>query len=207
MSLFLLFCIAVLISAVGTLPPGLITLTIVQTTVQEGKKAGLLNAMGATVPEFFYTYLALVAADLLLDNLTLTHYIKISALVVFLALALWFWLVQPADETSEKVVVAARYQYFIKGMAAGFFNFLIVPFWLFIIVWLQANGVELKGQAGILFFSFGGALGAFFVFFLYIELGHFLLKRISSVRRYINKSVAVIFFLLFLYQVWEVFLT
>lgn len=204
MSLILLFLLALLISAVGTLPPGLITLTIVQTTVQQGKKAGMLNALGATIPEFLYTYLALIGAEMLFQDAALNYYIQVASVVVFLVLALWFWLTKPNDLTSPSTVIASRRKFFLRGVVAGFFNFLIVPFWLFIIVWLQANDLVVEGQPAILLFSLGAALGALFVFVLYAEAGSWLLRKITAVRQHINKAIGLFFFLLFAYQLWEV---
>lgn len=204
MSLLLLFFLALAISAVGTLPPGLITLTIVQTTVQEGKKAGLLNALGATIPEFIYTYLALVGADVLFKDAALNYYIQLASVVVFFVLALWFWFTKPKDFTSPAEVKANRHKYFLRGVAAGFFNFLIVPFWLFVIVWLQANELVVTGRPAILLFSLGAALGALLVFLLYMEAGNWLLKKIAAVRQYTNKAIGLFFFLLFVHQLWQV---
>jgi threonine/homoserine/homoserine lactone efflux protein len=204
MSLLVLFFLALLISAVGTLPPGLITLTIVQTTVQEGKKAGMLNALGASIPEFIYAYIVLAGAETLRQNATLDYYIQLASVIIFLVLALWFWFSKQKELTSEPAVTAARRKFFLRGVAAGFFNFLIVPFWLFIIVWLQANDFTVEGQPTIILFSLGAALGALLVFTVYIEAGAWLLKKFAEAGKYINKTVGVLFFLLFSYQLWQV---
>ena len=58
MELVKYFIIAFFLSALGTIPIGLITLTIAQKTLEKGKVAGWQIAMGATVIEFVYTLIA-----------------------------------------------------------------------------------------------------------------------------------------------------
>lgn len=201
---FLLFLIAFLISAAGTLPPGLITLTITQTAIKEGRAAGLQSSFGATIPEFLYTYLALIGADFLLRNANISYYIQVVSAVLFFGLGLWFWLTAPkALKTTNDGPLPSK-RFFQRGLVAGFFNFLIIPFWLFIIVWLRANGYVIAGQVNFLLFSVAGALGAFCAFLLYLAIGAFILRKFQTVEKHLNKLIGSIFLLLFAYQVWEV---
>ncbi|MEM9260358.1 MAG: LysE family transporter [Bacteroidota bacterium] len=204
MNSVLLFFIAFLISAVGTLPPGLITLTITQTTIKEGRRAGLQSALGATIPEFIYTYLALIGADFLLRNADISYYIQLASAILFFGLGIWFWLISPKSQKTTNTEVIPSRRFFQRGLAAGFFNFLIIPFWLFIIVWLRANGYVITKQAEFLLFATAGALGALCAFLLYLEIGGFILRKFRSVERHLNKAIGSIFLLLCAFQVWEV---
>jgi len=204
MATTLLFLIAFALSFLGTLPPGLITLTITQTTISEGKSAGFKNALGATIPEFLYTYLALIGIDFLLDHADVGHYIQWASVVVFLTLGLWFWFAKPPE--MGKVAVAANHRkFFLRGLTAGFFNFLIVPFWVVVVGWLRANGYVIDGQQVFLGFSLAGALGAFLAFVLYIGLGAVILRRFQTAAVYVNRVVGGLFLGLFAYQLWELF--
>jgi threonine/homoserine/homoserine lactone efflux protein len=187
MTFTILFLIAFTLSFVGTLPPGLITLTITQTTISEGKSAGLRNGLGATIPEFLYTYVALIGIDFLLDHADISYYIQWASVVIFLALGLWFWFAKPS-EIREVQVKANHRKFFLRGLTAGFFNFLIVPFWVVVVGWLRANGY---------------ALGALLAFVLYVELGAVILRRFQEVAAYVNKIIGGLFLLLFAYQLWE----
>ncbi|MFK8161709.1 MAG: LysE family transporter [Lewinella sp.] len=204
MATTLLLLIGFFLSFLGTLPPGLITLTITQTTISEGKSAGFKNALGATIPEFLYTYVALVGIDFLLDHADIGRYIQWASVVVFLALGLWFWFAKP-PEIGTVPVVANHRKFFLRGLTAGFFNFLIVPFWVVVVGWLRANDYVIDGQQVFLGFSLAGALGAFLAFVLYIELGAVILRRFQTAAVYVNRVVGGLFLGLFAYQLWELF--
>jgi threonine/homoserine/homoserine lactone efflux protein len=203
MAITLLFLIAFALSFLGTLPPGLITLTITQTTISEGKSAGLRNGLGATIPEFIYTYVALIGIDFLLDHADIGHYIQWASVVIFLALGLWFWFAKP-PQIGQVKVEANHHKFFLRGLTAGFFNFLIIPFWVVVVGWLRANGYVIDGHPVFLGFSLAGALGAFVAFVLYVELGAAILRRFQEMAVYVNKVIGGLFLLLFAYQLWEI---
>jgi threonine/homoserine/homoserine lactone efflux protein len=203
MAITLLFLIAFALSFLGTLPPGLITLTITQTTISEGKSAGLRNGIGATIPEFIYTYVALVGIDFLLDHADISRYIQLASVVIFLALGLWFWLAKPPEIRAVQVEANHR-KFFLRGLTAGFFNFLIIPFWVVVVGWLRANGYVIDGHPVFLGFSLAGAAGALLAFVLYVELGAVILRRFQEVAVYVNRIIGGLFLLLFAYQLWEI---
>jgi threonine/homoserine/homoserine lactone efflux protein len=204
MTITLLFLIAFALSFIGTLPPGLITLTITQTTISEGKSAGFRNALGAIIPEFIYTYVALIGIDFLLDHADIGHYIQWASVFIFLALGLWFWFAKPPEISKVKVEANHR-KFFLRGLTAGFFNFLIVPFWVVVVGWLRSNGYVIDGQPVFLGFSLAGAFGALLAFVLYIELGGMILRRFKTVAVYVNRIIGGLFLALFAYQLWELF--
>jgi threonine/homoserine/homoserine lactone efflux protein len=204
MTTTLLFLVAFALSFAGTLPPGLITLTITQTTISEGKSAAFRNALGATIPEFIYTYLALIGIDFLLDHADIGHYIQWASVFIFLALGLWFWIAKP-PEIGKVQVEANHRKFFLRGVTAGFFNFLIVPFWVVVVGWMRANGYVIDGHPTFLGISLAGALGALLAFVLYIELGGVILRRFQTVAVYVNRIIGGLFLVLFAYQLWELF--
>ena len=90
MNLILYFSIALVLSFLGSLPIGLITLTITQKTIQNGRHSGLMIALGATIMEFIYAFIALLSLDLFTQNTSTRNYIKIFATAIFLALGFYF---------------------------------------------------------------------------------------------------------------------
>jgi hypothetical protein len=81
---------ALFLSFLGSLPIGLITLTITQKTIQNGRHSGLMIALGATIMEFVYAFIALLSLDLFTQNTSTRNYIKIFATAIFLALGFYF---------------------------------------------------------------------------------------------------------------------
>ncbi len=198
MNLAIYFFVALILSFLGSLPIGLITLTITQKTIEKGKQSGLLIALGATVMEFGYTYLALNSLDLLKQNIEIGNYIKIFAIVMFTLLGVYYFF----KKSIPKLKQTSDYHYFdfLRGVIVGLMNMLIFPFWIFIGIWLKSNGMFFEDQSYILTFSFGATIGAFLAFLTYIWLSGMIEKKIETINQYTNKVVGVLFFGLGIFQ-------
>ena len=86
MSLTAYFFIAFVISALGSMPIGMITLKIAEKSIHDGYRSGIMVSMGATVIEFLYTYIALVSMDFFIHEVSVNLYINLIAMVVFFGL-------------------------------------------------------------------------------------------------------------------------
>ena len=203
MNLILYFSIALVLSFLGSLPIGLITLTITQKTIQNGRHSGLMIALGATIMEFIYAFIALLSLDLFTQNTSIGNYIKIFATAIFLAMG--FYFLWKKNSTEVRPTAAYNYLDFLRGFIVGSMNLLIVPFWIFLGIWLKANGVSFKNNFDILIFSSGAALGALLAFFGYILLSEFIVKRTKKINQYTNKAVGILFLGLGIFQLAHFF--
>lgn len=203
MALILYFFISLILSFLGSLPIGLITLTIVQKTIQNGRQSGLMIALGATIMEFVYTFIALISLDFFTENTSIGNYIKIFATAIFLVMGFYFlW-----KKNSAVVQPTKEYNYFdfLRGFIVGVMNLLIVPFWIFLGIWLEANGVLFEKNLDISIFSLGAALGALLAFLGYILLSEFIVNRTKEINRYTNKAVGILFLGLGIFQLSHFF--
>ena len=197
------FIISFIISALGSLPTGLITLTIMQRTLEAGKKAGYMLSFGATVMEYVYTYIALYGLTFFQESVATNYYMQVFATLVFFGFGAYNFF----KESKPPVAPKNDYDYFDfgRGFIVATMNVLIIPFWLFIALWLGNYGFTFDTQTNIIVFSIGSALGALAVFIGYAELGQFILARIGKIVKYTNKIVGVVFMILGLYQLTQLF--
>lgn len=77
------------LSLLGSLPPGLISLSVAQTAVQRGLVAALVLGAGAAVAEFFQAWLAAEAAGWFLQHPAVEQGLRWAAVPVFLGLGGW----------------------------------------------------------------------------------------------------------------------
>lgn len=201
MNIALYFIISFIISAIGSLPTGLITLTIMQRTLEAGKKAGYMLSFGATVMEFVYTYIALYGLTFFQESVATNYYMQIFATIVFFGFGFYNFF----KESKPPTAPTNDYDYFDfgRGFLVATMNVLIIPFWLFIALWLANYDMTFDTQTNIIVFSIGSALGALAVFIGYAELGHYILARIGKIVKYTNKIVGVIFVILGIYQLTQ----
>jgi len=203
MNIALYFIISFIISALGSLPTGLITLTVMQRAVDAGKKAGYMLSFGATVMEFVYTYIALYGLTFFQENVATNYYLQVFATVVFFA----FGAYNLSKESKPPAKPNKKYDYFDfgRGILVAAMNVLIIPFWLFIAIWLSSYDMRFDTQTNIITFSIGSALGALVVFIGYAELGRFIIGRIGKIVKYTDKVVGIVFLILGVYQVTQLF--
>jgi len=198
MNLVIYFSIAFVISFLGSLPIGLITLTIVQKTMQNGKQSGILISLGATIMEFVYTLIALISLDTFTQNAHIGNAIKMIAMVIFFGMGIHLLL----KTSAPKLKAAPAYDYFdfFRGVVIGAMNLLIIPFWIFIGIWLKTQNILFEENTSIIIFSIGAALGALLAFLVYVLASQYILSKITAINRYTNKAVGILFLGLGIFQ-------
>ena len=204
MDLVKYFIIAFILSAIGTIPIGLITLTIAQKTIEKGKSAGWQVSMGATIMEFIYTLIALYGLEALSLETSWKRYMQIGTFFLFLILGIYYLNKSPSE--SKKNISSSKHRiHFIQGIGVGMMNMLIVPFWLVVGLWLESNGLLFENVTYILWFSIGAALGALLIFGVYVEGSIFFLNKRQKISEYADKVIGGLFLLLASVQLIQLF--
>jgi len=196
--IILYFFIGLVLSFLGSIPIGLITLTITQRTLEKGRTSGLMIALGATIMEFVYTFVALISLDIFSKNDMIGQYIKMFATVVFLGMGLYYFF----KKNTSDLKTTPTYDYFdfLRGIAVGAMNLLIVPFWIFLGLWLESNGYIFDNYSIITVFSIGSAIGALLMFLIYIWMSESIINKSKQIKKYTNKAVGVLFLGLGIFQ-------
>lgn len=197
------FLVSFVLSFLGSLPLGMITLTITQRTIQNGRNSGILLSLGATVMEFVYTYVALISLDFFAQDTHVNQYIKTAATCAFFLMSLYFLLKKHQPDS----INPSAYDYFdfFRGIVVGAMNLLIVPFWIFIALWLQTYNMKFDQTANIISFSTGSALGALLAFLGYVWLSNLILSRVQQISKYTDRIVGILFLALGIFQLIQLF--
>lgn len=185
-----------LVSFVGSLPMGLINLTVAETAISRGMRAALLLAFGAVLVEFGQILIALFFADWFTSDPSREFWIGIIGSVVFVIAGL-FYLFQKTETPSLKTGEEQRKgNAFLRGLGLSAVNMLAIPFWLMIGTWSSAQGWLAKEALLIVCFALGAVLGTFGLLFLYAKLGLFVLRRSKIISKYAGKGIGLVFVLL-----------
>jgi len=198
-----LFFIAFVLSLLGSIPIGMITLSITERSITKGFKAGFILGLGATIMEFIYTYLAIACLDALTENVSIGRNIKWASLVIFLLIGIYYLFKKARHPISTFKHHDNHYKEFLRGIGVGAMNFLIVPYWLFIGVWLKSNNIEVIGTSSITIFAIGAALGALVVFVAYGKLASYISSKLATIAKYTNKAVGFLFIVLAAIQAFQ----
>ena len=199
------FIIGFVLSFVGSMPLGLINVTVAETSIKRGLKVALRVAAGAAMVEFFQAFLILRFSWLLVESPGLERWFHYFALVLFFFLAFYyFFIAKPVTSIAPKDVDSFKVHPFWKGAGVSSLNFMVVPYWLFYGAFLSSNGWMRITNFQVAVFSLGVSLGAFTLFYLYAKMGRWVFLHASRLVRKTNAIVGWIFFGLGGYQLYVV---
>ncbi|WP_117885541.1 LysE family translocator [Aureibaculum luteum] len=184
-----------LISAfLGLLAPGMLNMTAVRTTIEQGKRAGVVFSAGASVVVFIQASIALVFANYLSQNPNVFNHLKIAAIIVFFILALFFFI--QARKTFNAEGKSKKGNLFFIGMLMSAINMLAIPFYFGLTTYFEVNGQLIMEQPYIILFIIGAGLGSFALFFLYVFFASLITRRAKFIATNINYILSGLFFIL-----------
>lgn len=192
----LLFWTGVLLSLIGSLPPGLISLSVAQTAIARGFGAAMVLAFGAAFAEFFQAWAAVVFSDWFLAHPEAEKVFRWVAIPVFWSLAIYLWFFAKPPRPPEAEMPIARLSQFSRGVAVSTFNLLAIPYWVAYTGWLRTNGWWTAGLLHTWLFAAGVVVGTLAALALYAWAAKEMTRRSALMTKVANRLVALIFFLL-----------
>lgn len=182
-----------ILSLFGSIPPGLISLTVAQTSITRGWKPALVLALGAALAEFFQAWGAVLLADWFLSHPAAERGFHWAAVPVFFALGIHLLFFAKAPKGPAAIMPGDLFKQFYKGLIVSAFNLLAVPYWFVYCGWLKVEGWWREGLFWTLVFSLGVSIGTVFALGLYAWLGQIILHRSKELARYANALIGLIF--------------
>lgn len=181
-----------LCSFFGTIPFGTINVSITEAAIQKGVRVGIFMGIGASIVEFFQSYVALSFYHILTHNPKLERTIIVSCIPIFLAIGV-FYLFKKNSSMPRPTTKAAHAMGMAKGVMLSALNLIAVPYYVFIGGYLASSGyIHLKPEL-IASFAAGVVAGSFMVFLLYAKLGQYIKRKSEKLSRYASKIVGLIF--------------
>lgn len=188
-----LFIAGIILSLMGSLPPGLISLSVAQTSIMRGFLPAIVLAMGAAFAEFFQAVGAVVFADWFLAHPVAAKIFQYVAIPIFLGLGVYLWFFAKAPKPPSGPVMRAPFRQFLQGIVISVFNLLAIPYWVAYAGWLQVNGWWQYGWHYTAAFAAGVTIGTILALGLYAWLANELTRRSEKVALIANRVVALIF--------------
>jgi threonine/homoserine/homoserine lactone efflux protein len=190
----LLFASGIFLSLLGSLPPGLISLSVAQTAIQRGLLAAMLLATGAAGAEFFQAWAAVSLTDWFLLHPEAERWFQWAAMPIFLGLAVHLLFFAKSPTSSGRVAEVAPSKQIGKGVMLSAFNLLAIPYWFVYCGSLRVSEIwKEESLASTLVFSAGVTLGTLAALRLYAWLGKIIVERSDKAAVYANRFVGLIF--------------
>jgi threonine/homoserine/homoserine lactone efflux protein len=162
--ILVLFFATFIISFLGSIHPGPLNVSVVEITLKNSLKAGLIMAFGGVIPEVIYSWIAVEGVLFFRTNQLIFNILRWAMVGILLVMAVL--AINAKSKNIKNKEVAANS--FFKGLFLSMLNPQLIVFWLLIVVYYQ--GFELLKIDSIfdkIAFILGAALGAFALNYLY----------------------------------------
>ncbi len=202
----LTFLVAVAVNFVGYIPFGNINLTAVQLSVNRGLKQAVIFILSFSVVEALFTYVLMRFAEWFAGKENLLHLLDYILIIIFLVMGIVTWRIANHESKPKEYRKRDSIRY---GIFLGIFNPMQIPFWMIGGTYLISNKWIETAGFGLEIFALGAGIGAFSCLYLFAHFARYIQEKFTLSNRLINRSVAVVFFVLALIHiikiVWETF--
>jgi threonine/homoserine/homoserine lactone efflux protein len=190
--------IGLLSGILGTIPLGPVNLLVVNTTVNKNMRAAMVLASTATFMELIKPLLAIYFSWLVTRHIEANMYIQLTVALAFILIGMYFLLkkntaFEPGNNKRELPG-------FMKGILISFLNIPALPFWIFVVAYSEGTVGFDFSPATVGIFLAGVFSGRYGTLWMYARLSHYISERSSFIALWIDRIIAILFFILAIVQ-------
>lgn len=146
------------VSYLGSIPPGSLNLTVIQLGIREQHKAALNFAIASALVEFFYAGLAVKAQIILSAHQAMADYFELITGGLLLTLGLINLGAHRRSTTSRKADTSAKGGFW-RGFVLSCLNPMAIPFWIAVTAALETSGWLFITDRNLIFYLLGISAG------------------------------------------------
>ena len=196
--LITLFLTGLIVSFLGSVPPGTINVTAMQLALAGDKRSAYSFSIAASIVEFFYAIIAVNFQLLLTKNTVINSKFQIITAFALVIIGLYNFFQKASNSSTKKLVQGG----FGKGILLGIANPLCIPFWLGITAYLQSNDLITIVGWNYMSYALGISLGTLFLLIFVIRLTR-LFEKYRNNTLIVYKIPGVIFTIMGIYTFYN----
>ena len=204
MHLLFVFLLGWLLSFLGQLPLGTMSITSTQIAVQENFKNAWKYSIGVTLVEMIYLRVVLSGVDWIMQHQLFFAILGWLTVVIFLALGIIsFITARKQREDKKALLLNNNINRFWLGLSMSTLNPAQIPFWF---IW-SSYFLDIKllqaGFGEFNMFTAGAGLGTLAGLAVYMYGGNWLITKMNTSNKTLNKIMGVIFVIAALAQLYR----
>jgi threonine/homoserine/homoserine lactone efflux protein len=176
----ILFFWGMLISFLGSLPPGALNITAAQITAGQGQQAAVIFALGSALAEAVIVRLALTGMKKIIAHRRLLQILELVTAGLLLAMTVGCFIAASGMGGIANILPDYHLPPFVTGVLLTIINPLHIPFWLGWTSVLMDKQVLSPVPVQYNWYVAGAGLGTFCGFLAFIYTGQFLFKAFES---------------------------
>ncbi|MEQ9425250.1 MAG: LysE family transporter [Cyclobacteriaceae bacterium] len=157
--MLLTFFAALVVSYLGSIPPGMINVTTLQYSIEGRKSAAVSFIIACVLVEFIYTGIAVKFQMYLTENANINGYFQLITAAVLVGLGIVNLFKKKLN--NPKPVVGEKRSAFKRGTLISLGNPLAIPFWLAVTAYLQNQDLVVLTGIGFWVYLAGVSIGTF----------------------------------------------
>lgn len=160
MEILNIFLLGLVVSYVGTIPPGTVNLLVLQLGLEGRTRMALRFALAATIVEYPYAWAAIGFEEWITSSPDLTSYLQVFTGVVMIVAGTGVLISQRQHMSSATELPSDGG--FRRGLVAGLLNPMTIPFWMAITAYLRLAGLlDVSTPLRLHSFVLGACIGTF----------------------------------------------
>jgi threonine/homoserine/homoserine lactone efflux protein len=193
-----------LLSFLGQLPLGTMSITSTQIAVQENFRNAWKYSVGVAIIEIIYLRLVLSGVDWIIRHKLFFAILGWLTVAVFLVLGIMSFIAAGKQSENKKALLLNnKLNRFLLGVSMSTLNPAQIPFWF---IWssyfmdihlLRSDFAEFNG------FTVGAGIGTLSGLALYMYGGNWLITKMNTSNRTLNKIMGIIFMIAALAQLYR----
>ena len=193
-----------LVSFLGQLPLGNMSFTATQVCIQEGAKPAWKFALGVAIVEMFYLRVALTGMDWVVEHRVWFVVLGWVTVVMFFALGIMAFVTARKQQVDKKVLLLNnKLNRFVLGATMSALNPVQIPFWfLWTSTFIQTKILPVA-QLPFNLFTIGAGAGTISGLAVYMYGGNWLVTKMNTSNKTLNKVMGVIFVITALIQLYR----
>jgi threonine/homoserine/homoserine lactone efflux protein len=195
------FFLGCLLSFLGQLPLGTMSLTATQIAVQENFRSAWKYALGVAFVEMIYLYGVLTGMRWIMFHRKIFVIFNWLTVVLFLFLGLLgFITARKQKEARKALILNNQLDRFFLGLTMSALNPAQIPFWFVWSAYFLDSGWLRPGYASFNWFTLGSGLGTIGGLVVYMYGGNWLVVKMKTSNRTLNTIMGIVFMLAALAQ-------
>ncbi|MEO0472973.1 MAG: LysE family transporter [Bacteroidota bacterium] len=200
MAYLIAFLAGFVLSYVGSMPLGMINLTVAETTIQRGYRPALTIALGASLVELIQSFVSIQFTQLYMDNPQIKQGIALAAIPIFAGIGLYYLLKPPKPPKLDSQETKGKATDFFKGVLVSALNLLAFPYWVFYGSYLSAEGLLAINFPSLGILSLGVGCGTMALLWTYARLSLLVMNRMDKIAKITGRVIGGLFLALALWQ-------
>jgi threonine/homoserine/homoserine lactone efflux protein len=204
MHLLFICLLGLLLSFLGQLPLGTMSITATQIAVQENFGNAWKYSLGVAVIEVIYLRLVLSGVDWIMQHKVFFAVLGWLTVVVFLVLGVFSFIAAKKQQENKKALLLNnKVNRFLLGVSMSTLNPAQIPFWFIWSSYFMDIQLLDSSFAAFNWFTFGAGIGTVSGLVVYMYGGNWLITKMKTSNRTLNKIMGVIFVIAALAQLYR----